>query len=124
MAGVEELSRSALASELSAAIAQARSDAREDPFGNPVLRVTLWLTRKMDRGEVTLADTAALIRQLGRAALADRAARVASYVGLERDESEAYAALARRLRGRTAATSLAAAANPAVATSATAPTAT
>ena len=40
----------------------------EDPFGNPVLRVTLWLTRKMDRGEVTLQDTAALIRQLGRPA--------------------------------------------------------
>jgi phosphoenolpyruvate carboxylase len=73
---VEELSPSALAGELSAAIVQARSDAREDPFGNPVLRATLWLTRRMDRGEVTLADTAALIRQLGRAALADRAARV------------------------------------------------
>ncbi len=97
MAGVEELSPSALASELSAAIVQARLDAREDPFGNPVLRATLWLTRKMDRGEVTLQDTAALIRQLGRAALADRAARVASYVGLERDEAEAYAALARRV---------------------------
>jgi len=97
VAGVEELSPSALAGELSAAIVQARSDAREDPFGNPVLRATLWLTRRMDRGEVTLADTAALIRQLGRAALADRAARVASYVGLERDEAEAYAALARRV---------------------------
>lgn len=97
MAGAEELSPSALAGELSAAIVQARSDAREDPFGNPVLRVTLWLTRKMDRGEVTLADTAALIRQLGRAALADRAARVAAYVGLERDETAAYAALARRV---------------------------
>ena len=97
MANAEELSPSALAGELSAAIVQARSDAREDPFGNPVLRVTLWLTRKMDRGEVTLADTAALIRQLGRAALADRAARVSSYVGLERDEAEAYAALARRV---------------------------
>lgn len=95
MAVAEELSPSTLANALSAAVVQARSDAREDPFGNPVLRVTLWLTRRMDRGEVTLQDTAALIRQLGRATLADRAARVAAYVGLERDESAAHAALAK-----------------------------
>jgi len=97
VADAEELSPSALAMELSAAIVRARSDAREDPFGNPVLRVTLWLTRRMDRAEVTLADAAALVRELGRAALADRAARVASYVGLAQDERAAQAALARRL---------------------------
>lgn len=97
MAVAEELAPSALAGELCDAIAQARLDAREDPFGNPVLRVTLWLTRKIDRGEVTLADAAALIRQFGRAALADRAARVACYVGLDEAEGESFAALARRL---------------------------
>jgi len=97
VAASEEFSPSVLASDLAAAIAQARSDAREDPFGNPVLRVTLWLTRKMDRGEVTLSDAAALIRHLGRAALADRAARVAAYVGLDADGEAAFSALAGRL---------------------------
>lgn len=86
-----------LANELSAALAQARSDAREDPFGNPVLRVTLWLTRRMDRGEITLEQAAGLIRHLGRAAIADRAARLSAYVGLEQDEAGAFAALAERL---------------------------
>ena len=37
----------ALAAELQAAIVAARADAQEDPFGNPVLSVALWLTRRL-----------------------------------------------------------------------------
>ena len=97
MAGGDDHDPEALAGQLAEAIRQARAGAREDPFGNPVLRVTLWLTRRMDRGEITLAQAAALIRHLGREALADRAVRLAAYVGLDRDEDAACAALASRL---------------------------
>ncbi|MGQ3346253.1 hypothetical protein, partial [Bosea sp. (in: a-proteobacteria)] len=55
----------ALAARLMAEIAQARGDAREDPFGNPVLRVTLWLTRRMDRGELDVEAACGLVRRLG-----------------------------------------------------------
>jgi phosphoenolpyruvate carboxylase len=88
-----------LVADLTASIAQARRDAREDPFGNPVLRVTLWLTRRMDRGEITLESAAALIRHLGREAIAERAKRVARYVGLEPGGEAAFTAIAGRLAG-------------------------
>ncbi|RDJ27403.1 phosphoenolpyruvate carboxylase [Bosea caraganae] len=88
-----------LAADLTATIAQARRDAREDPFGNPVLRVTLWLTRRMDRGEITLETAAALIRHLGREAIAERAVRVARYVGFVPGGEVAFATVAERLAG-------------------------
>ena len=84
----------ALAAELLGRIEQARSDARDDPFGNPVLRVTLWLTRLMDRGELTVDGAGELVRRLGRQALRQRAGRVARYVGLDKDEAPVFAALA------------------------------
>jgi phosphoenolpyruvate carboxylase len=84
----------ALAEELLAAIAQARSDAREDPFGSPVLRVALGLTRRMDRGEITLPAAQALLRHLGRAAIGERAKRTARYVGLTPDGDAALQAIA------------------------------
>ena len=74
-----------LAAQLQAEIAQARSDSREDPFGNPVLRVTLWLTRRMDRGELPVEAAQDLVRLLGREALRQRARRVARYVGMDGD---------------------------------------
>ncbi|MDP3257628.1 hypothetical protein, partial [Bosea sp. (in: a-proteobacteria)] len=75
----------ALAARLLEEIAQARADAREDPFGNPVLRVTLWLTRRMDRGELDVEAAYGLVRRLGREALRQRAGRLAAYVGLDGD---------------------------------------
>ena len=84
----------ALAARLMAEIAQARGDAREDPFGNPVLRVTLWLTRRMDRGELDVEAACGLVRRLGREALRQRAGRLAAYVGLDGDGEAAFAALA------------------------------
>lgn len=91
----------ALAAALRSEILQARSDAREDPFGNPVLRVTLWLTRRMDRGELDVAAAGELVRLLGREALRQRAGRVAAYVGLAGDGDAAFAALAETLAGAT-----------------------
>ena len=86
-----------LADHLQTEIRQARSDAREDPFGNPVLRVALWLTRRMDRGELDVAAAGDLVRLLGREALRQRAGRVAAYVELADDGEEAFAVLAQTL---------------------------
>ena len=86
----------ALADDLQDKIEQARLASRDDPFGNPVLRVTLWLTRLMDSGELSVAAAGELVRLLGRRALRERAGRLAHYVGLERDEAAAFAAIARR----------------------------
>ncbi|MDR6872701.1 phosphoenolpyruvate carboxylase [Bosea sp. BE125] len=94
--GLDEQGGSA-ALELQGAIEQARKAAREDPFGNPVLRVTLWLTRRMDRGELTLDAALGLVRHLGREALYERAERVAAYVGLTDDGDVPLLALAERL---------------------------
>ncbi len=86
-----------LAARLRAEIVQARSDSREDPFGNPVLRVTLWLTRRLDRGEITVEAAQDLVRLLGREALRQRAGRVAAYVGMDGHGERAFAALAEQL---------------------------
>nr|WP_047575742.1 phosphoenolpyruvate carboxylase [Methylobacterium sp. ZNC0032] len=83
-----------LADELLARVATARSDSRDDPFGNPVLSVTLWLTRLMDRGELGMDAASELVRRLGREALHQRAGRVARYVGLQNDEAAVFAAVA------------------------------
>lgn len=87
----------ALAAELQAAIVEARRDAQEDPFGNPVLSVALWLTRRMDRAEITTDSALELVRHLGRQALAARAGRTAAYVGLTSDPDAALGAIAHRL---------------------------
>lgn len=83
-----------LAEELLIRIERARRDSRDDPFGNPILRVTLWLTRLMDRGELTTESAGELVRHLGRQALRQRAGRVSRYVGLDKDEAGVFAALA------------------------------
>jgi phosphoenolpyruvate carboxylase len=67
--------------ELLALTERARARAEEDPFGNPVLAVALAITRLMDEGELTQPRIAALIRHLRDEAFADRAARLATYVG-------------------------------------------
>lgn len=91
-----------LAAELLTRIEQARSDSRDDPFGNPVLRVTLWLTRLMDRGELSVDEAGELVRHLGRQALRQRAGRVSRYVGLDKDEAAIFAELAESLADKAA----------------------
>ncbi len=62
-------------------LAGARSRARQDPFGNPILAAALAISRQMDDGTLTDADIAAIIATLRDAAAADRAHRLAAYVG-------------------------------------------
>jgi phosphoenolpyruvate carboxylase len=70
-----------LARELVELTEKAVSRRAEDPFGDPVLSVALAITRRMDTGELTEERIAALIRCLRDQAFADRARRVAAYVG-------------------------------------------
>ena len=82
---VEELTR-----DLLAATERAAERRREDPFGDPVLSVALGITRRMDDGELTEDAVGDLIRHLRDAAFADRAKRIAAYVGgTDRNANEA-----------------------------------
>jgi phosphoenolpyruvate carboxylase len=55
--------------------------AAEDPFGNPVLLVSLAISRQLDNGTLTEDDIAGMIRHLRDTAFADRAARIPAYLG-------------------------------------------
>ncbi|GJD52601.1 Phosphoenolpyruvate carboxylase [Methylobacterium crusticola] len=76
-----------LEQDLLGLIEQARQQASEDPFRNPVLTVALAISRRFDRGEVGEADLHDLFRRLRGEALATRAARLRAYVGLGEGES-------------------------------------
>ena len=81
-------------------IEAARDQAREDPFRNPVLAVTLAITRRFDRNEISLGDLEGLFVRLRAAALTARAARLRAYVGLENEpaaSSDPQAAIPARL---------------------------
>jgi phosphoenolpyruvate carboxylase len=79
--------------------AEARTAARGNPFANPALAIALSLSRRMDEGEVTIPDLAAVVASLGRAAFQDRAAGLARKVGLKgaAPANEALAAVAARV---------------------------
>jgi phosphoenolpyruvate carboxylase len=70
-----------LAAELLALTERLRERHAEDPFGNPVLSLALAISRRLDRNEVSLDDLTALVRFLRDTAFAERAARIAAYVG-------------------------------------------
>src|SRR5271165_6326359 len=70
-----------IAHTLLALTEQLRAHAEQDPFGNPVLSVALAITRQLDAGELDERSVGALVRALRDAAFADRAARIAKYVG-------------------------------------------
>ena len=70
-----------LAQELLELTARITARAEEDPFGNPVLLVALAISRRIDAGALDDAAIAALIGHLRDAAFADRARRIADYVG-------------------------------------------
>ena len=94
-----------LEAELLDLVAKTREQASEDPFRNPVLAVTLAITRRLDRDEIGESDLDALLAGLRRRALADRAERLRAYVGLDGDatgESSTVADLAGRLVAATA----------------------
>ena len=70
-------------------IEESREQAAEDPFRNPVLAVTLAITRRFDRGEIGEDDLDALFPRLRAQSLATRAERLRAYVGLDRDAQAA-----------------------------------
>ncbi len=85
-----------LATELIELAARARARAEEDPFGNPVLAVALAIQRRIDEGDLSEPEIAALIRAFRDRAFAARSARLGDYVGLG-SESTDFSALAARL---------------------------
>jgi phosphoenolpyruvate carboxylase len=71
----------ALARQLLGLTARFGARADEDPFGNPVLLVALAISRRIETGELSETAIASLVRYLRDAAFADRARRLAAYVG-------------------------------------------
>ncbi|HSZ92618.1 MAG TPA: phosphoenolpyruvate carboxylase, partial [Acetobacteraceae bacterium] len=70
-----------LAQELLELTARTTARAEDDPFGNPVLLVALAISRRIEAGALDDATMGALIAHLRDAAFADRARRIADYVG-------------------------------------------
>lgn len=85
--------RTPLETDLLGLVAAAREAASGDPFASPALAVALALSRRLDDGDLSIADLTALLDRLGRAAFRDRAARLAAGVG-GIDPARADAALA------------------------------
>ncbi len=85
--------------ELTALVARLREQHAADPFGNPILSASLSISRRMDAGELGLDDIASMVMQLREEAFADRAARLAAYIGGVSIEAntQALASLAARL---------------------------
>ena len=78
-----------LEQELLRLIEESREQAAEDPFRNPVLAVTLAITRRFDRGEIGEDDLDALFPRLRAQSLGARAERLRAYVGLDHDAGAA-----------------------------------
>jgi len=89
----------ALADELLVLTARTREIADADPFGNPVLSIALAVSRRIDQGTLSFDDIEDLVRHLRDKAFADRAARIAVYVGGvdPAKNRQAMSALAERL---------------------------
>ena len=66
---------------LLALVAQRMAQTDEDPFGNPVMSAALAITRLIDEGELGPDQLAHIVATLRDQAFADRAARLAAYVG-------------------------------------------
>lgn len=88
----EALEADLLEADLLGLIEESREQAAEDPFRNPVLAVTLAITRRFDRGEIDEDALDGLFARLRAHALADRAERLRAYVGLERDAGATHEA--------------------------------
>ncbi|MBF6559711.1 MAG: phosphoenolpyruvate carboxylase [Candidatus Binataceae bacterium] len=66
---------------LAAVLADLRARAAADPFSNPILLFALNLTRRIDRGEITLEGLETLVQDLTVEAFADRAVSLRRYLG-------------------------------------------
>ena len=89
----------ALAADLLDHMRAALDRAAEDPFSNPVMTMALGVSRRIDQGTLTDVDLTSLVCWLRDEAFQARAARIASYVGLDSGiaPEAAMAELARRL---------------------------
>ncbi|HET7879549.1 MAG TPA: phosphoenolpyruvate carboxylase [Acetobacteraceae bacterium] len=70
-----------LVQELLELTARTTDSAADDPFGNPVLLVSLAISRRIEAGALDDLTLGALIQHLRDGAFADRARRIAGYVG-------------------------------------------
>lgn len=70
-----------LMAELLALMVRAIERSAADPFGNPVLSVSLDISRMIDAETLTEEAIGELVRRLRDAAFTDRAARIGAYVG-------------------------------------------
>ncbi len=86
-----------VAHDLLALTARARARTQEDPFGNPVLTIALTITRMFDSGGLDVGVVTDLVRALRDQAFAERAVRVAQYVGGVEAPEAAFSALAQHL---------------------------
>jgi phosphoenolpyruvate carboxylase len=79
-----------LAQELLELTAQLSASVNENPFGNPVLLLSLAITRRMDQGSLSEDAIAGLIRHFRDVAFAARAERIADYVGgVDQEQNDA-----------------------------------
>ncbi|MFN4090812.1 MAG: phosphoenolpyruvate carboxylase [Alphaproteobacteria bacterium] len=90
----------ALHARLRGLLAEFRESGHVDPFGNPISRMALELTRMADRGEIGTADLDALVQHMSASAFAARAARMAAY--LETTDPDENAARLRAVLERVA----------------------
>ncbi|MBU8544093.1 MULTISPECIES: phosphoenolpyruvate carboxylase [Roseomonadaceae] len=84
--------------ELLLRLREAREAAATDPFGDPVLLIALAISRRLDDGRLDVAGVGALIARLADTAAAERARRIAAYVGVERGAATLDALAARLVR--------------------------
>ncbi|NKC31941.1 phosphoenolpyruvate carboxylase [Falsiroseomonas selenitidurans] len=82
--------------ELLLRLREAREAAATDPFGDPVLLIALAISRRLDDGRLDAEAVAVILARLADGAAAERARRLAAYVGLDRG-GPALEALAARL---------------------------
>jgi phosphoenolpyruvate carboxylase len=71
----------ALARDLAAKLRQFEGEQRADPYSNPILRVSLEISRGLAHGQIRYADVEALIQHLSATGFENRAVRLARYIG-------------------------------------------
>jgi phosphoenolpyruvate carboxylase len=84
--------------ELLLRLREAREAAATDPFGDPVLLIALAISRRLDDGRLDAETVARLIASIADTAAAERARRLAAYVGLDRGAATLDALAARLVR--------------------------
>jgi phosphoenolpyruvate carboxylase len=71
----------ALARDLAAKLARFESEQRADPYSNPILRVSLEISRALAHGHIAYGDVEALIQHLSVEGFENRAKRLGRYIG-------------------------------------------